>query len=324
MTIKTIRNILIAVVAVIALSIFGCATVDRIDVGYVGVKVKLAGDSRGVQDAQMRTGWVWFNPATEEVIEFPTKVENISWTKNPNEGLQKGEKPNPQTDESLTFSSKEGINVNADIGFSFHIQPDQAPHIYLKFKTNDMHELAYGYMHNVVRDAFNEVGSKMEIQSIYGAGKSEMLSKVLEQCKDKLSVDGIIVDQLTINGSLRLPPNVSDAINNAMAATQRSVEAENKVRQVQAEAEQKITAAKGEAEAARQKAQGDSDALLIRTKAESEARITSAQSQAKANKTLNDSLTPQVIRYRYLDQWNGVLPSVMGAGAPVPMINVGH
>jgi regulator of protease activity HflC (stomatin/prohibitin superfamily) len=322
MSYKSIKYLIIGIAVAIALLIFGCTTVDRIGVGSIGVKVKLAGSGRGVQDMQLKTGWVWFNPLTEEIIEFPTKVENMIWTKDPNEGLKPGEKPGQASDESITFSSREGVNANADIGFSFHIQPDMAPNLYARFKQNDMHELAYGYMRNVVRDAFNEVASKMAIQDIYGASKSEMLAKVLEQCRNVLSKDGIIVDQLTINGNLRLPPNVTDAINNAIAQTQSAIQSENKVRQIKAEAEQAITAAGGAAESARQKATGEADALIIRTKADAEARITNAESQAKANRVLNSSLTPQVIHYRAIDQWDGKLPSVMSGGSPTPMFNV--
>lgn len=321
---KLLKYGILAVLAVIVLSIFGCATIDRIGVGHVGVKVKLAGSDRGVQDMQIKTGWVWYNPLTEQIIEFPTRIENITWTKDPHEGLQKGEKPNPTVDESITFSSKEGVNVNADIGFSFHIRPDQAPKLYARFRQNDMHELAYGYMRNVVRDAFNEVASTMAIQDIYGPGKSQMLAEVLERCRKKLGEDGIEVDQLTINGSLRLPQNVADAINNAMAATQNAIQSENKVRQVKAEAEQAIAQAHGAAEAARQKAQGEADALIITTKAEAETRVTKAQSQAKANQVLNSSLTPQVIQYKAIDQWDGKLPQYTGGGNPMPMLNVGR
>lgn len=307
---KLIKYSIIGFVALIALSIFGCCTLDRVGVGSVGVKVKLAGSDRGVQDMQIKTGWVFYNPLTEQVIEFPVSVQNIILSSNPHEGNDPTDKDQKShgVDESITFSSVEGVNANADVGFSFHIDPQQAPNLYARFRQNDMRELAYGYMRNVLRESFSEVTSKMPIVEIYGAGKSKMLADVTERCRIALGKDGIIIDQLTINGALRLPPNVADAINNAMAQTQSAIQSENKVRQIKAEAEQAITAAHGQAEAARQKATGDADALIIKTKADAEARITNAQATAKANQILNSSLTPQVIQYRMIDQWNGTLP----------------
>ena len=126
--------------------------------------------------------------------------------------------------------------------------------------------LADGYMRNTVREAFNDVASKMPVQDIYGAGKSKMLADVTKKCRDVLGKDGFVIDQLTINGALRLPQNVADAINRAMEATQNAIQSENQVRQVKAEAEQAITQAHGQAEAARQKAEGEADALLIRAR----------------------------------------------------------
>lgn len=323
---KLLKYAILSVLILVVVSIFGCATLTRIDVGHIGVKVKLAGSDRGVQDMQLKTGWVFYNPLSEQVVEFPVSVQNIILSASKTEGATEKDKDKADhsVDESITFSSVEGVNANADIGFSFHIDPQQAPHLYGRFRQNDMRELAYGYMRNVLRESFSEAASKMPIQEIYGAGKTKMLAEVTARCSDALGKDGIIIDQLTINGALRLPPNVAEAINNAMAATQNAIQSENKVRQVKAEAEQTITAAHGAAEAARQKATGEADALIIKTKAEAETRITNAQSQSKSNQILNSSLTPQVIQYKALDTWDGKLPVYQGGGNPVPMVTVGR
>lgn len=320
---KLIRNLILGTVVFIVVIVFCSCTMERIDTGNVGVKVKLAGSDRGVQDMQLKTGWVWFNPLTEQVVEFPVSVQNIILTANPHEGADnKDGKHERGIDESLTFSSVEGVNVNADVGFSFHIDPSQAPKLYARFRQNDMRALAYGYMRNVLRESFNEVASKMPIQEIYGAGKSKMLADVTARCSEVLGRDGIIIDQLTINGALRLPQNVADAINNAMAATQNAIQSENKVRQVKAEAEQNIAAANGAAEAARKKAQGEADAVLIKAEADAKAKLMSSQAEAKANQTINSTLTPQVLQYKALDTWNGKLPEYLGTSGPLPMLNV--
>lgn len=258
------------------------------------------------------------------MVEFPTSVQNIILSANPHEGAGKDDKDKADhsVDESITFSSIEGVNANADVGFSFHIDPAQAPHLYGRFRQTDMRELAYGYMRNVIRESFSEVGSKMPIQEIYGSGKTKMLADVTNKCRDSLGKDGVIIDQLTINGALRLPANVAEAINNAIAAIQRSIEVENRVRQIKAESEQAITKATGEAEAARQKAQGDADSLIIRSKADAESHIMLAQSQAKSNQIMNSSLTPQVIQYKALDTWDGKLPSYVTNSGTIPLINI--
>lgn len=284
--------IAVIIVAVIALS----SCVARVDAGHVGIRVKLAGSSRGVDDIPVVTGWVFYNPLTEQLIMFPTSVQNVVWTRDVNEG--------GRHDESITFSSQEGVNINADIGLSFHIEPAMAPHLYLRFRKSDLMELANGYVRNAVREGFNVAASQMPVQGIYGAEKSKLVADVMKKLQDQLGKDGFVIDQLTINGALRLPENVAMAINRAMEATQLAIQAENRVRQVKAEAEQAITQAEGAASAARARAKGEADARLITAKAE-----------AKANLILRASSSAQVLQYRALERWNGRLPVMNGGGA---------
>jgi regulator of protease activity HflC (stomatin/prohibitin superfamily) len=293
----------ITVGGILAVLLFaGCQMTTRIDAGHVGIRVKLAGSDRGVQDMPVVQGWIVYNPISEQIVIFPTSVQNVVWSANPHEGRP--------VDESITFSSAEGVNVNADVGLSFHIEPSLAPKLYARFRQNDMMALADGYVRNAVREGFNDVASRMPVQEVYGAGKSKMLADVTQKCRDVLGKDGFVIDQLTINGALRLPQNVADAINRAMEATQNAIQSENRVRQVKAEAEQAITKATGAAEAARQQAQGDGDALLIR-----------ARSEAKANEIIRLSMSASVLQYRALEHWDGKLPTY-NAGGQLPLLTM--
>jgi regulator of protease activity HflC (stomatin/prohibitin superfamily) len=290
----------IAAVVLIFGAIILSSCLIRVDAGHVGIRIKLAGSSRGVDDIPVVTGWVFYNPLTEQLILFPTSVQNIVWTKDAHEGSPK--------DDSITFSSQEGVNINADIGLSFHIEPSMAPHLYLRFRKSDLLELANGYVRNTMREGFNMVGSAMPVQEIYGSGKSKLVIDVQKRMQDQLGKDGFVIDQLTINGALRLPENVASAINRAMEATQNSIQAENRVRQVKAEAEQAITQAEGQASAARLRAKGEADSKLIVAKAE-----------ARSNLILKHSMTATVLQYRALEKWNGRLP-VMNGGGAMPML----
>ncbi len=295
-----LRSILIAVATVIGIIILVSSCTARVDAAHVGIRVKLAGSSRGVDDIPVVTGWVFYNPLTEQLVMFPTSVQNVAWTKDPHEGNTH--------DESITFSSQEGVNINADIGLSFHIESTKAPHLYLRFRKTNLIELANGYVRNAVREAFNVAASKLPVQDIYGSGKGKLVADVSKHLQDQLGKDGFILDQLTINGALRLPDNVATAINRAMEATQLAIQAENRVRQVKAEAEQAITQAEGQASAARARAKGEADARLITAKAE-----------AKANIILRRSTSQMVLQYRALERWNGKLP-IMNGGGQLPLL----
>ncbi|MFO0756976.1 MAG: prohibitin family protein [Byssovorax sp.] len=295
-----LSRVLLFAALVIGVLIASSSCMARVDAGHVGIRVKMAGSSRGVDDIPVVTGWVFYNPLTEQLVMFPTSVQNVVWTQSAHEG-------SPH-DESITFSSQEGVNINADLGLSFHIEPSLAPHLYLKYRKNDLLDLANGYVRNAVREAFNLEASQMPVQGIYGSDKGKLVAAVTKRLQDQLGKDGFIIDQLTINGALRLPENVATAINRAMEATQLSIQAENRVRQVKAEAEQAITAAEGQAAAARARARGEADARLI-----------TARAEAKANLILRASTSPVVLQYRALERWNGKLP-VMNGGGALPLL----
>lgn len=295
-----IRRLVLGAAVLVGLGFLLSATLTRIDAGHVGIKVNLAGSARGVQDIPVVTGWVFYNPLTQQIIAFPISVQNVVWTASLNEGRA--------VDESITFSSQEGVNVNSDIGLSFHIESDKAPHLYLRFRQPDVMVLADGYMRNAVREAFNDTASRMAVQEIYGAGKGKLVTEVSNRLREVLGKDGFIIDQLTINGALRLPENVAQAINRAMEATQNAIQAENRVRQVRAEAEQNVAQARGGAEAARERAEGEADAVLIRARAD-----------ARANEIIRLSTTGTVLQYRGIERWDGKLP-LMQAGDKLPLL----
>jgi regulator of protease activity HflC (stomatin/prohibitin superfamily) len=95
-----------------------CNSCTLIEPGHIGIRVERAGANRGVQDLPIVSGWVAYNPISETVIEFPTTVQTAIWTKNVNEGNA--------IDESITFSSKEGVSVSADVALSYHVEAQHA------------------------------------------------------------------------------------------------------------------------------------------------------------------------------------------------------
>ena len=57
-------------------SIFAFVGCERIDAGHVGVKVNLYGDGKGVDDVTEVTGWVFYNPISTKIVEFPTFMQH--------------------------------------------------------------------------------------------------------------------------------------------------------------------------------------------------------------------------------------------------------
>lgn len=266
---------------IIALS-SGCSTIPP---GYEGIKVKMWGGQRGVQDYPIITGMVTYNPWNERIYTYPVFLQNVVWTRSPHEGG-----PN---DESITFNSLEGAVMNADIAISYSIEPAKVPEIFVSFR-QPIETVTDVFIRSKVRDAFSQTASKMKVVDIFGQGKSSLEGAVLARLNADLNPMGFTFHMVSIVGAIRVSDEVHASIDAVIQATQRAIEAENKVRQSKAEAEQAVATANGEAQST----------------------LVKAQAQAQANLTVARSLTPELVQWQAIQTWDGHLPSVTGGAMP--------
>lgn len=272
------RKLLLLSLVAIGCQSTGCTYVEP---GYAGIKVNMYGNQKGVEDFPVQTGRVWYNPWTEDIYTYPTFMQNIAWTddREQNEGMN----------QAITFNSMEGAQITANIGMSYTMDAAKVPNNFIKFR-RPIEEITATYLRTKVRDAFNRTGGGFKAVEIFGERKQELLDGVKKVLDDELADDGFQIDTVSFIGSPVAEARVMESINQVITATQQAIQAENKVRQVEAEAKQKIAEAEGEA------------LSILRV----------AQSQAEANLKLSESITPALIQYRMLEKWDGVAPRVMG------------
>jgi hypothetical protein len=122
--------IVIGVILVLALLGVFLLRVTRIEAGHVGVEINLAGKQRGASEIPVRTGWVVYSPLSTQIIEFPTFVQTVKWTKDTNEGHP--------VNEEMGFNSKEGMEIFVDVSLSYAIEAAKAPDFYVKYRLADM------------------------------------------------------------------------------------------------------------------------------------------------------------------------------------------
>jgi regulator of protease activity HflC (stomatin/prohibitin superfamily) len=232
-----------ALLLLAAAGLSGAAGCARVPPGYVGIKVNMAGDDRGVNDIPLRTGWVFYNVITQKVFTYPTFVQTAIWTRSVDEGSP--------TNEEVTFNTREGLIMTGDISFSYSLIEPKVPRFYVKFRSDDLNRFTHGYLRNVARDVFNETGSRYSIEEVYGPKKAEFLRDVRTRIQDEMKDMGIVLEQFGFIGAPRPPETVIEALNAKVAATQNAMRAENELRQAEAEAKKAIAKARGEAESNR-------------------------------------------------------------------------
>jgi len=257
--------------------------------GTVGVMVDLYGSSKGVQNQVVGPGRYWVGP-NQELHTFPTYQQNYVWTRSAHEGS-----PN---DESITFQSIEGMEINGDFGVTYEVDPNKVSELFQKYR-KDLTDITDGPVRNLVRDALTTSASTMEIQHIYGDGKAELMLKVQGEVREAMKPNGIIIDRIYQIGSFRLPNQIIEAVNNKIAATQKAQQRENELREAEAEAKKTVAKAEGEAKS----------------------KLAIAEADAKANELKRQTLTAELIQYEAIQKWDGRLPTVTGSG-PLPFIQV--
>lgn len=193
---------LLFVTAVTLLLSTGCST--RIGPGHVGIVVQSAGSNKGVLDAPVRTGRVWYNAYSETVIEYPTYIQTAKWTKDLNEGSPKN--------EEVTFTNKDSMAISADISLSYSLEEDKVPYFYVKFLSDDLNTFTHGFLRNVARDCFNDNAGKYSVEQIMG-DNAQFLKDATGCVQNKVAPYGVKIEQFGFIGAPRPPQNVIDSIN---------------------------------------------------------------------------------------------------------------
>ncbi|WP_442513810.1 SPFH domain-containing protein [Pseudomonas promysalinigenes] len=273
---------LLAAVSLCALAILGGCS--KVPAGNVGVIVNLYGSEKGVELKEVGTGKYWVG-INEELYLFPTFTQTETWT----------------GDETITFQTVEGMKVGGDVGITYAVAPDKVTTLFQKYRAG-IDEITNKFLRNMVRDAFNDVASKLPVESVYGQGKADLLSAVEQRVRAQVAPIGINLERIYYASDLALPEQVTASLNAKIQATQMAEQRRNEVAQAKAEADKERARAQGEADAKLLIAQADAKAIEVRAQA------------LRSN--------PDVVTLNAVEKWDGKLPTYTGGQAPLPFIGV--
>lgn len=275
-------KLLLAAVSLCALAALGGCS--KVPAGNVGVIVNLYGSEKGVELKEVGTGKYWVG-INEELYLFPTFTQTETWT----------------GDETITFQTVEGMKVGGDVGITYAVAPDKVTTLFQKYRAG-IDEITNKFLRNMVRDAFNDVASKLPVESVYGQGKADLLLAVEQRVRAQVAPIGINLERIYYASDLALPPQVTASLNAKIQATQMAEQRRNEVAQAKAEADKERARAQGEADAKLLIAQADAKAIEVRAQA------------LRSN--------PDVVTLNAVEKWDGKLPTYTGGQAPLPFIGI--
>lgn len=276
------KSLLLSLVLVIAITT-GCT---RIGPGHAGIKINQAGSDKGVSQQTASTGWFFYNPFSETVIEYQTAQRLEKWTKSGDEGKA--------GNTEVSFTNKDSMVIYADVAIAFSLDPNKVPAFYVKFLAKDEDDLdskfTNGYLRNSVRNCLNELAGQYDIKQIMG-DNAEFLNKTKACIQADVLQWGVNIDQFGLIGAPRPPEAVIAAINMKAQAEQVAIQKQIELTQVEADAKKSVAEAEGQAKSL----------------------LAVATAQAEANKLLELSINDNLIRYRAIEKWNGARPQVESA-----------
>jgi regulator of protease activity HflC (stomatin/prohibitin superfamily) len=231
--VKTVLSIVLALV----IATINPISVERIDVGNVGLKVNNTGDERGVSKTAYVTGWVFYNSWLSRIKEYPVTQQHIDY-------------------EKTSIITKGGFQAEIKPSFNWSVNPANAADMYQNLK-KDVDDIRDTWLKNAIIGAVNDVANLYTVDSIFNH-RAEFEFEIVKECNKRVS-KWFNVSQLRTN--IVPPPAITDAINAKTKAVQEAQGAVQRTIVAQAEAQEKIARAKGDSAQAVIAAAGRAEAV---------------------------------------------------------------
>lgn len=238
--IKVIGVAVIIFICGIACSIIQPFSIERVDAGYVGVKVKLVGDDRGVGKFEYKTGYVIINDWFEKLYEFPTFQQHIEY-------------------ERQDVITKGGFSAAISPTFNYSLKPDRVGDMFSNLRL-PLKEIEHGWLQTAILTSINNVANRWAVDSIFN-DRERFENSIISEV-NKHAGGWFVISQLRTN--ILPPPSLKENIEKKTNAIQQVQVAENNklvaiaqgetmIAEARADSASKVIAASGEANAIRLK-----------------------------------------------------------------------
>ena len=269
---------LIIVIAILLLGILTCFT--SVPAGFTGVPVTFG----KVADYTLDSGFHFKSPFTQ-VVKMDNRIQKHT--------------------VSMSAFSKDIQETTVVYTVNYQISKTDAMTIY--------RTIGKGYFDTVIAPNISEAVK---------TATAHYTAESLVNNRDKLAkeIEGTLIDLLEkynieIVGTSIEDLDFTDAFTNAVeakqVAQQNKLKAETEQAQAtmeeQAKAERSIIIANTEAEKAKIAANADLEVVKI----QAEASLFAGQREAEMNQRISEALTNDLIKYYWIKQWNGELPTMM-------------
>lgn len=237
-------------------------------------------------------------------VEDKVFTEGLNW-KSPFQKVIKMDNRTQKTTETFQAFSSDIQEVDIMLAVNYSINQETAQNLYRTVGVEYYTNIVYPRLLESTKSVFSNYTAEQLI------GNRENLSN---EIKDLVIPDvaryGIIISDISVQ-DIDFTDAFTNAVEAKQVAAQDKLTAETKQAQLTMEAEQEaqrqVIKAQADAEQAKIAAQAD----LEVTKIQADAAEYAGLKEAIRIKAISQALTPDVLKYYYIQQWDGKLPTYM-------------
>jgi regulator of protease activity HflC (stomatin/prohibitin superfamily) len=284
---KQFTKLLVIGIGMLVISLFQPYSLERVDAGYKGIKVKLTGNNRGVADYEYKTGWVVYNSYTEQMLEFPTYQLHVEY-------------PEQQV------ITKGGFSAIIKPTFNYSLKENNIGNMFENLR-KPIDEVEQGWLQTAIVGAVMDVANKWKIDDVFNK-REQFEAAIALECNKRIA-KWFTVSQLRTN--ITPPPSLQAAIESETKA----------IKEAQAKEQQALVAiANGKKMVAQ--AQADSAKRVITASGKARAMLIEAEAEAKSIKLKQSEISNAYNDYIRANRWDGKLPTTILGSSSGTLVNI--
>lgn len=234
---SAVIKIIVAITVSLLIAALNPISVERIDVGHVGLKINNTGDERGISKTTYVTGWVFYNSWLSRIKEYPVTQQHIDY-------------------EETAIITRGGFQAVIRPSFNWSVNPGNAADMYQNLK-QDVDQIKETWLKNAIIGAVNDVANLYTVDSIFNH-RAEFEADIVKECNKRVS-KWFNVSQLRTN--IVPPKEITESINAKTKAVQEAQAALQQKIVAEAQAQTQIAKAKGDSAQAVIEASGRAEAV---------------------------------------------------------------
>ena len=273
-------HIIGSVIALIVAIILAFSMIKTVPTGYTGILTTFGKVEPNTVSAGVHVIAPW-----QKIVKLDNRTQKVSV-------------------ETDTFS-KDIQQVKVSLAVNFCIDQTTAQELYKTVGVNYYESVVLPRILENVKAVVAEYSAENLV-----AKRGELSDEILTRLTDDAAAYGINIISISVE-DIDFTDEFTDAVERKQVATQNKLAAETeqaqKTMEEQAAADRAVISAKAKAEQDVIAA----NAELEVTKIQAEAALYAGEKEAEMNKRIAESLTPNLVKYYYIKQWEGVLPKTV-------------